>query len=78
MDLALTDEQRMIVDQVRRFVREDILPMEDKLDPDAESLIRMPTNWHRKTLSVCPARSRKWACTGLIRHPNTAARKSIL
>ena len=38
MDLALTDEQRMIVDQVRRFVREDILPLEDKLDPDADEL----------------------------------------
>ncbi|MFT5445178.1 MAG: acyl-CoA dehydrogenase [Gammaproteobacteria bacterium] len=38
MDLALTDEQRIIVDQVRRFVREDILPLEDKLDPDADEL----------------------------------------
>ena len=38
MDLALTDEQRMIVEQVRRFVREDILPLEDKLDPDADEL----------------------------------------
>lgn len=38
MDLALTDEQRIIVDQVRRFVREDILPLEDTLDPDADEL----------------------------------------
>ena len=35
MDLALTDEQRMIVDMVQRFVREEIVPLEDTLDPDA-------------------------------------------
>jgi acyl-CoA dehydrogenase len=38
LDLALTDEQRMIVDQVRRFVREEIVPLEDHLDPDADEL----------------------------------------
>jgi acyl-CoA dehydrogenase len=38
MDLELTDEQRMIVAQVRRFVREEILPLEAKLDPDASEL----------------------------------------
>lgn len=38
MDLALTDEQRIIVDQVQRFVREDIVPLEDNLDPDADEL----------------------------------------
>ncbi len=38
MDLALTDEQRMIVDIVRRFVREEIVPLEDDLDPDADEL----------------------------------------
>ena len=36
MDLALTDEQRMIVDMVRRFVREEIQPLEETLDPDAD------------------------------------------
>ncbi len=38
MDLSLTDEQKLIVDQVRRFVREEIVPLEDGLDPDADSL----------------------------------------
>ena len=38
MDLALTDEQRIIVDMVRRFVREEILPLEQNLDPDASEL----------------------------------------
>ncbi|MEC9152752.1 MAG: acyl-CoA dehydrogenase family protein [Pseudomonadota bacterium] len=38
MDLALTDEQRMIVDMVQRFVREEIVPLEDTLDPDADTI----------------------------------------
>lgn len=38
MDLALNDEQRIIVDMVRRFVREEIVPLEDDLDPDADEV----------------------------------------
>ena len=38
MDLSLTQEQEMIVGLVRRFVREEILPLELKLDPDADAL----------------------------------------
>jgi len=38
MDLQITDEQRMIVDMVRRFVREEIIPLEARMDPDADSL----------------------------------------
>lgn len=38
MDLQLSDEQRLIVDQVRRFVREEIVPLEAELDPDASEL----------------------------------------
>ena len=38
VDLALTDEQRIIVDMVRRFVREEIVPLEADLDPDADEL----------------------------------------
>jgi acyl-CoA dehydrogenase len=38
MDLELTDEQKLIVAQVRRFVREEIVPLEAKLDPDASEL----------------------------------------
>jgi acyl-CoA dehydrogenase len=38
MDLELSDEQKLIVAQVRRLVREEILPLEAKLDPDASEL----------------------------------------
>ncbi len=38
MDLALSDEQRMIVEMVRRFVAEEVVPLEDDLDPDADEL----------------------------------------
>ena len=38
MDLSLTQEQQMIIGLVRRFVREEILPLELKLDPDADAL----------------------------------------
>ena len=38
MDLQETEEQRLIVDQVRRFVAEEIVPLEADLDPDADEL----------------------------------------
>ena len=38
MDLALSDEQRLIVDMVRRFVAQEIVPLEGDLDPDADEL----------------------------------------
>ena len=38
MDLQLSDEQRLRVDQVRRFVREEIEPLDHDLDPDASEL----------------------------------------
>jgi acyl-CoA dehydrogenase len=38
MNLDPTDEQRQIVATVRRFVREEIVPLEAKLDPDASEL----------------------------------------
>jgi acyl-CoA dehydrogenase len=38
MDFALTEEQTIIVDMVRRFVRQEILPLEDNLDPDADEV----------------------------------------
>ena len=34
MDFSLTEEQEMIVGMVRRFVREEIVPLELGLDPD--------------------------------------------
>jgi alkylation response protein AidB-like acyl-CoA dehydrogenase len=38
MNLELTDEQNLIIAMVRRFVREEILPLEINIDPDADSL----------------------------------------
>jgi len=38
MNLELTEEQNLIVAMVRRFVREEILPLELNLDPDADTL----------------------------------------
>ena len=38
MDLDLTDEQRMLVQNVRRFVQEEIVPLEVHMDPDGDEL----------------------------------------
>ena len=35
MDFEPTEQQRMIVEQIRRFVHEEIIPLEAKLDPRA-------------------------------------------
>ena len=40
MNLELTEEQDMIIGMVRKFVREEILPLELNLDPDADELER--------------------------------------
>ncbi len=40
MNLELTEEQDMIIGTVRKFVREEILPLELDLDPDADELER--------------------------------------
>jgi acyl-CoA dehydrogenase len=39
MDFDPTAEQQMLVDTVRRFVHEEIVPAEAKLDPDASELL---------------------------------------
>jgi acyl-CoA dehydrogenase len=38
MDFEMSEEQALIVEQVRRFVREEVVPLEAKLDPDASRL----------------------------------------
>lgn len=38
MDFTLSDEQQLIVDTVRRFVTDEIVPLEADLDPDAGDL----------------------------------------
>ena len=38
MDFDTNEEQRLVIDTVRRFVREEILPLEADLDPDASEL----------------------------------------
>lgn len=38
MDFELSDEQSLLVEQVRRFVADEIVPLENALDPDASEL----------------------------------------
>ncbi len=38
MDLQRSEAQNLIIANVRRFIREEIRPLEDELDPDAYSL----------------------------------------
>ena len=38
MQLKMTEEQSLIVSMVRRFVHEEILPLELSLDPDADEI----------------------------------------
>jgi len=38
LNLELSDEQRLLIGNVRRFVREEITPLESELDPDAFEL----------------------------------------
>lgn len=38
MDFQPSEEQQMIVETVRRFVRDEVVPLEADLDPDAEEL----------------------------------------
>jgi alkylation response protein AidB-like acyl-CoA dehydrogenase len=38
VDLELSDEQKLIVDTVRKFVRNEIVPLEADLDPDGSEL----------------------------------------
>lgn len=40
MDLHLSDEQKILVNTVRRFVREEIVPLEAEMDPDGFELPR--------------------------------------
>jgi acyl-CoA dehydrogenase len=48
----MTEEQRMIVEQVRRFVREEIVPLEAHLDPDASEL---PPEDHARLVAMVKA-----------------------
>ena len=40
MDLTLSDEQKIITQTVRRYIQEEIVPLEAELDPDAYELPR--------------------------------------
>lgn len=50
MDLEPTDEQKLIVAQVRRFVREEIVPLEAALNPDASEIA--PADFARLSAKV--------------------------
>ena len=49
MDLEPTEAQKLIVQNVRRLVREEIRPLEDDLDPDAYTL---PAREHDRLVSM--------------------------
>jgi alkylation response protein AidB-like acyl-CoA dehydrogenase len=49
MDLELSDEQRMLVEQVRRFVRREVEPLEADMDPDASEL---PADDHERLVGI--------------------------
>ena len=67
MNLDPTEEQRQIVATVRRFVREEIVPLEAKLDPDASELARRGLRApHREG-------ARRWASGASTSRPSTAA-----
>src|SRR5215468_6204211 len=42
---TLPDELRLLREQIRRFIREEIIPLEQRLDPDAPGL--PPEDWER-------------------------------
>lgn len=48
MDFAMTDEQRLIVEQVRRFVREEVIPLEQARSRRAGSTQTTKHAWSRK------------------------------
>ncbi|HUZ13418.1 MAG TPA: acyl-CoA dehydrogenase family protein [Caulobacteraceae bacterium] len=52
MDFDITPEQAQIVDQVRRFVRQEIWPLEAGLDPDAS---RIEPEDHARLVSITRA-----------------------
>ena len=70
MDLSLTAEQELIIGMVRRFVREEILPLEQHLDPDADEL-------EEPDRLRLIEKLRRWGSTGWTFHPNTVAQTSI-
>jgi len=50
MDLELSEEQRLITETVRKFARDEIVPLEAELDPDASDLD--PTDHDRLVAKV--------------------------
>jgi acyl-CoA dehydrogenase len=52
VDFQMSDEQKMIIEQVRRFVREEIVPLEAHLDPDASEL---PPEDHARLVAMVKA-----------------------
>ena len=39
VDFRISDEQKLIIDNVRRLIREEIRPLEEELDPDFPLLL---------------------------------------
>ena len=65
MDFALSEEQRLLVETARRFVRTELMPLEGELEQHARARPRQgaPSSRSRRRLASTPSTSR----------PNTAA-----
>ena len=70
MDLSLTEAQQLIVNMIRRFVREDVAPLEDSLDPDEDTL---PPELFGRLVK----KPRKWVSTAWVYRLNMAGQTSI-
>ncbi len=68
MELRLTGEQEMLVETVRRFVREEVVPLEAGLDPDAD---RLPDADRERLVGRTIRRRGRRGRSGLVRggHP---------
>jgi acyl-CoA dehydrogenase len=58
IDFMPSEEQQLLIDTVRQFVRTEIVPLEDELDPDADSI--PPQDWSRLAERVQQMGLRAW------------------
>jgi len=55
MDFALSDEQKMLIETVRRFIAEECQPLEDEIEQTGV--------FDNAKAQALQARPRPWACT---------------
>lgn len=52
MEFALNDEQKMLLDTVRRFIKEELHPLEDDIEENAELPAELGAEVHRKSKAL--------------------------